>query len=242
MKQNYLIIICALFVMGVFQSAMAQRAVDLDVEVIAPLDGDEFFYNEVYNFKIKVANLGGVDIELTDSLKLSITMNGSPLMFGSYTPGEAEDHRVITNYEIEVGEEQVFSQLSSFADPEGNAENKEYEVCVKVIPFNASDYIEDSVLVNNEFCYTIFVKNESLGINQNDFEELKVYPNPASNQVVLDFIPDNNQLVLTSIDGKHIVVSEFVDGVVDVTNLSSGMYIMNFKINGKPYSKKIMIE
>jgi hypothetical protein len=66
----------------------------------------------------------------------------------------------------------------------------------------------------------------SLGINDNAVaSSIKIYPNPTSGQIHIESPIDLN-IRLTDLTGRTIV-DKVNNGIVDITNLADGMYLIN---------------
>jgi hypothetical protein len=57
--------------------------------------------------------------------------------------------------------------------------------------------------------------------------ELKIYPNPVRNRLRLN--KDNGNYRILSIDGKLLQSDELNDNIINVSDLSSGMYLLELK-------------
>jgi len=86
-----------------------------------------------------------------------------------------------------------------------------------------------------------------LGISENELSaKIGIYPNPAKDviNIALDATIDNSNVVIALYDIQGRVISQhntFVDKI-DVSNLSSGIYMLNVSKDGATASKKIIIE
>ncbi|TVR76648.1 MAG: T9SS C-terminal target domain-containing protein [Chitinophagaceae bacterium] len=94
----------------------------------------------------------------------------------------------------------------------------------------------------DEICY--------IGIDENTIPkaEFYLYPNPANEQVqlVVKNVPCDKKhiLLLTDLSGKTVHRQSFYaknDYSIPVGHLNSGMYILTLQIEGKNYSRKLMI-
>ena len=98
---------------------------------------------------------------------------------------------------------------------------------------------------------TTELSGTSTGITNNTVDiQFSVYPNPAKNNVTIDFISQSNKktnLVLTDMLGKR--VKEFsintVNGInsinLELVNLNEGVYFINFNNNNIKSTKKLVV-
>ncbi len=90
--------------------------------------------------------------------------------------------------------------------------------------------------------WTLKLNPENLGINENIFTDLNIYPNPTSGKIYFQTRDMIDLIELYDSSGKFInkfTKDEFLNGV-DISNLISGTYILKTKIKGKVYTKKII--
>ena len=114
---------------------------------------------------------------------------------------------------------------------------------------------DEDIIDMNEIRYleldTTELSGTSTGVTNNTFDiKFFVYPNPAKNNVTIDFISQSNKktnLVLTDMLGKR--VKEFsintVNGVnsinLDLVDLNEGVYFINFNNNNIKSTKKLVV-
>jgi len=94
----------------------------------------------------------------------------------------------------------------------------------------------------------IFVTN-TLGIDDNQLENnLKVYPNPTSDILNIDLnknISGIDKLQLYDVNGKLVYkqnLKNLTNTKIDVSQLSSGVYLLKIKTNDKTFNKKIIVD
>ena len=114
---------------------------------------------------------------------------------------------------------------------------------------------DEDIIDMNEIRYleldTTELSGTSTGITNNTVDiKFSVYPNPAKNNVTIDFISQSNKktnLVLTDMLGKR--VKEFsintVNGInsinLDLVDLNEGVYFINFNNNNIKSTKKLVV-
>lgn len=68
-----------------------------------------------------------------------------------------------------------------------------------------------------------------------------VYPNPTNSTLTIKNAPENAWYILYSLQGQE-VETEVKDGVVDVTNLVPGVYILEIRTEGVAYQSRFIKE
>ena len=82
-----------------------------------------------------------------------------------------------------------------------------------------------------------------LSINNNSLEEdLVIYPNPAKDMVtVSSSIPLNNaKYTIYDITGKQILNASLKSNTINVSKLSTGIYVLKITVDGKSKTQKII--
>ena len=72
---------------------------------------------------------------------------------------------------------------------------------------------------------------------------LKIFPNPASNVVTIQ--SDKNLLkdvVIYDVLGKEVLKKTLLNGVLDISNINSGVYIIKITENNSSVSRKLIIK
>ncbi|AWG20666.1 hypothetical protein FFWV33_03485 [Flavobacterium faecale] len=87
------------------------------------------------------------------------------------------------------------------------------------------------------------VTGANLSVAQNDIQGLSVYPNPVRDGKL--FINSNSgdvkTVVIYNVLGKQVLSKEVTSGLVDVSTIIKGNYIMKITENGKTSTRKIVI-
>jgi hypothetical protein len=93
-----------------------------------------------------------------------------------------------------------------------------------------------------------WTKDAIIPLNSNDFEaigNLKIYPNPADNQIIIDNVEPRSLVSICSADGKIIDKQQIqADGkcIIDVSNYTSGVYLVKVINSSTAKTSKIVIE
>jgi hypothetical protein len=70
---------------------------------------------------------------------------------------------------------------------------------------------------------------------------IRIYPNPASDWVIID-IYGTAYVTLCNLVGQSILQCSTKNGVVDISGLEPGLYLMKIDYLGKTYTQKLMVE
>ncbi|MEM5566792.1 T9SS type A sorting domain-containing protein [Psychroserpens sp. AS72] len=100
--------------------------------------------------------------------------------------------------------------------------------------------VADLVIERPDIVLTV---DSSLSIQNQAIYEIKTYPNPVTNWLTLDFgIQDNVAVSLIDVNGKIVLEQTFNTTLttIDLSSLSSGLYILNLSSEEKQITKKII--
>ena len=76
--------------------------------------------------------------------------------------------------------------------------------------------------------------------NQNTFA---VYPNPANGFVnITSQTSGNKNVIVYDILGKQVINTTIFSDRLDISNLTSGMYLLNISQNGVSSTKKLIVK
>lgn len=110
-------------------------------------------------------------------------------------------------------------------------------------------FISDDSANQNGVFIDNFVVQGTLGRAENQFDQFAVYPNPSNGKfnIVLS-TTDNVNVQLFDIRGRSVYTQLFnstgisFNQQIDLSSLSSGVYILNVESNGKKEARRIIIE
>lgn len=89
----------------------------------------------------------------------------------------------------------------------------------------------------------MFYDEATNSLNQNNIAGLKVYPNPLTGNV-LNITSDNNAdktVAVYDVLGKQVLTAQVINGTVNVSALTSGVYIVKVTEEGKTATKKLVV-
>lgn len=219
------------FSFGILTGTMAQRTMDLTVEIVSPESNTSVPFNSPFNVMVEVTNQGSENLNAGDSLYFYPTING-------IQPANME-YFTRTGYQINAGESQTYLVPLAFSH---GYENSDVEYCLEVKPVNAADPIVETSSGDNKDCINLHVESESTaGMNGAEIGEFIVSPNPAKGLISLTVQPDNGKIQLVSLDGKQVVNTQLNGPSLDVSEIPNGVYLLNFELEGAFYSKRIII-
>ena len=79
------------------------------------------------------------------------------------------------------------------------------------------------------------------GIEENETDEVLIYPNPASHQIILPVLPAAKIIKLYDAVGRMVKQQKYSDApTMNVENIPTGIYFLNFEKNGIAVTRKIV--
>lgn len=111
-------------------------------------------------------------------------------------------------------------------------ESGDYEVCLTVTN-NAG---------SNETCETVTI-NISVGINNDIFNDVNIYPQPASNYIYIESKKHNFiNVTITDLSGKILIEKPFKNSI-EIGHLKSGLYLIYISTVGNAvFTNKLLID
>lgn len=130
--------------------------------------------------------------------------------------------------------------------PTSNLQNRDnYEGAWGVFPFLPSGNILVSDMQNGLFViekFTDYCQLTSV-VDDEPIFDVKVFPNPSNGTIFFKTDAKINGIVLFNISGQKIYeVHELPSKTLNLTNLTNGLYFLNFNIDGHLFSEKIIIQ
>jgi len=128
---------------------------------------------------------------------------------------------------------------------------------------NGADFIYETIPTNEDlygvdmtdrYCYvvgkkgTIYRKEHNITSTEesdNPKHQITIYPNPTRQSAYLKIEPSTLQIDnirLVDIAGKNIRQFEQNNNLIDLQDIPTGMYLLQFEIEGRHISKKIIVE
>ena len=104
------------------------------------------------------------------------------------------------------------------------------------VSYGDNDLDESSVV-------TFIVPGKSNSIQSLSNSKLKIYPNPSKSKVNIEAeVNDKLSFTLCDIQGKILISQDAIGkGLIDVSGLSNGIYMLNLELNGIPSVHKLII-
>ena len=83
-----------------------------------------------------------------------------------------------------------------------------------------------------------------LAVNENDLDQIRIYPNPTSAMLNIDlpFSYDQAKAEIIDISGRRIVTVSALEGGINVSDLSDGIYVLSLEIDGIKSNLKFVID
>jgi plastocyanin len=123
------------------------------------------------------------------------------------------------------------------------------EVAVDSFELNGQIYTQPGtytqVIANSNGCDSTITLNLSLsfsGLNQNEFENLKAYPNPTNNFVEFDGINnlDLKDFTICNSQGKTLKTINLINNRIDLSGLDNGIYFIKITTENKVKTIRII--
>lgn len=155
-----------------------------------------------------------------------------------------------TNVMIPAGEIVV---VEVFAPNSGDATNEEFFMGVnsagqtgtpylKAPACDINEYIDVSSIGLGDQAYVInIIGQESLSINQAKLDQIEIFPNPVSDKINLK-LPAGlilERASVTDMNGK-LYTARFIDGEMDMSNFSTGQYLLTLQTSAGNHTHKII--
>lgn len=86
---------------------------------------------------------------------------------------------------------------------------------------------------------------EPLSTEWQGHDNMRVYPIPASTKLTVEInntVIENTPLSLYTVSGELIYQKQTTNGTIDLKDISQGVYLLRGNINGKVFTRKILIE
>lgn len=100
--------------------------------------------------------------------------------------------------------------------------------------------VTHNLSINNFSITVIEVANSALGIEKIDLNNLSIYPNPVKDIVKIETINTIQSVSIYSIEGTQIYNKNLTNKIIDLSELSSGIYFIKVKTNKGARIKKLI--
>lgn len=226
MKKIYTL---AALLLATTTATFAQRVIDLEVIQVKPTNGTAVVVGTAFDYEVTFKNKGTGTILPADTLLYTFT--GTTDVY--YRTGVTKN--VNDTFQLKT-------QLTFSAAPNGS-----YDFCT--IAAIVGNNITDPDTTNDFDCSTITisggtnsVKKITAAIAGNRLESFAVSPNPAVNEVSLNYVANSSTNVsarVLDIRGRTVMTYDFGKGFngksfkLDVSALNSGIYFIEMNENGR---------
>jgi hypothetical protein len=86
------------------------------------------------------------------------------------------------------------------------------------------------------------VWNQELGIAENSFSMLHIYPNPAKDYLEIKGITAETEITVLTLEGRQLKTKQISNDSTINLDLSSGMYLLHISSQGESVIKKILVQ
>lgn len=179
-----------------------------------------------------------------------------------------EGEEVIVKFYTEMGGENADPANLNISIAEGPDKSDNLEIIEEVeVDFNEYEKIEVSYTADEEGVFyfgfgnvtpqvtnegplrldNIEITTEELSVEEPEASQFSIYPNPASAYVNVAFKESFNQAEVTVFDmnGRKVIKESFEENKeqqINTSGLNSGIYFMEFNIDGKNTTEKLIIK
>ena len=77
--------------------------------------------------------------------------------------------------------------------------------------------------------YSYGAGTSNIVYNSKDYKDLAIYPNPVESQLFVEMIRPVLQGKIYNMDGKSVWSGQITEGIINVTDLADGVYILRIE-------------
>ncbi len=199
------------------------RIIPLSEENIAP---------NLFLAKYAVNGLDVINSDTVFSKEISFSINLS------YFSAGLENNKAIKSYLDFYNQPLLVSNLDTFSTsglttfgkvPFSFAVNFSTASQTKTeIPFRVVSIVDGSI----QYDSSLLIIDRTVGINKETKKEIRIYPNPSSSKINIDYTLNKNSIIkLYSVTGK--LISEHRQNTIDISALSAGVYFLSIVEDNK---------
>lgn len=243
-KLSTLTIICCLLGLQAFAQT---RNINLEVTLVAPQNKDTVTLGKQFNITTKIKNLGTDTVIVTDTLEYRVSIDGHHILFAPnladympygamyILPGDS------TYINFKVGLAQGYTV--------GN-----YQLCTSITTRSITDTVIDSDTINNKSCATLYAQDSTVSIGYTTVlvNNIRVYPNPASNTAHLQLaLQQTTDLTISMRDmlGRLVYQHQYLQQTsgkhqlpLPVGELPKGCYLYQVQVGKEIKTGKLLID
>lgn len=187
------------------------------------LDGNEFARGYSFRATLHVKNNGAEDIDSIASYSL---------LRGGMNCGRNIHYHASRNTKIKPGETQKIHLTGIYQDRHSNTD----EICFEILAPNSELEFQTE---NNSLCKTF----EITGVNNYTEPEVRIFPNPATDKLIIENSATNTQNVtLSGLDGKTVLSKTANSNRTEINlhSVSPGVYILKINTGKNIITRKIV--
>lgn len=218
-------ILSMLFLLS-FLNIYSQRRIDLDFELLEPLNGAYVEPGVDFKFKIKLKNLSADDIIKQDTLWIYMLLDKDTVYFDPVRTNLHLDHMVYDNKSIKAGDSITFWNIMQLPM---NKLNKTVEMCLSVMPHNAGS-LSDTILYNNGHCVSIIAKSNPANLSQaSSSNNFSLYPNPVNEFLKFESPYKIESITIMAMNGSILKSFNGTINPIDCSDFANGLYLIQIK-------------
>lgn len=196
----------------------------------------------------------GFYIGLSNSHVSSTSVVGTDVVWSPTLFTFGVQHLVVVSYDIATGTSKLYLDPTvSGTEPttpfltltQGATTNTVGGFYIRQDGNAATPYTQlDEIRVARTYWEALVQTKPALSVAKNDINGLKVYPNPVTDGKLFISSASNDakQVAIYNVLGMEVLNKEVASGLLDVSSLSKGIYVLKITESGKTSTRKIVIE
>ncbi|PZF73449.1 T9SS type A sorting domain-containing protein [Taibaiella soli] len=233
--------------------AKAQRTVDLQATLTAPVNNTTFNSGQTVAFNAVIKNVGTTTFQTNDTLYYGYLIDGTQITFN--IGGQSVTTFGIVNRTLAPNDTIQINKSFSLTIPATLAGKRQF--CIAIRPLNRGiDSMIDNNIANNASCDSVLFDSNPLAVGELEATLVenavtKVYPNPAQSYANIDMDLSVNTAVsvrIFDITGRMVIqTNEKTYGKgkqtisLNTMNVQNGLYIYQVVMDGQVSAGKLLI-
>jgi hypothetical protein len=124
-----------------------------------------------------------------------------------------------------------------------DATNNPSLTCIEVdnVAWSTANWTIVGGNISSGMAFSISCTNPcAVGIDEYDLQEVSIFPNPSTSQIAIDTDVNYDEVQILDVIGKIKIVVQNPTNVIDISELSSGVYFLRFTGDNKSFTKKFI--
>ena len=90
--------------------------------------------------------------------------------------------------------------------------------------------------------FDVFNFCNTLSINEQQFNRIQIFPNPAKEEVSLLEVQNGTLITISDIFGRTIIKTQLIENKINISELKAGVYFFTFYVENNKIVKKVIVE